>query len=129
MKKSVNQRGFTLIELMIVIVIMGILLLIAVPNYQDFLRDGRQSEGQTALLDIAARQEQFFMENRTYTNILADLGIVRQNTTNGFYRITITCPGNPQDCSINYTARATAQNAQAGAGNLTINALGVRNWN
>ena len=131
---SKDSQGFTLIEMLIVVVIIGILASVAIPSYNQFLQDGRRAEGQSALLDLAARQEQFFLENRTYTNNLANLGLPAPfNTENGFYRITIACPQDANanaNCTTMYTATATAQNAQAGAGNISYNALGQRsaNW-
>lgn len=60
--------GFTLIELMIVVALVGILLTIAVPSYQDYVRRGKIGEATSELAAFRARQEQFFQDNRTYVS-------------------------------------------------------------
>lgn len=64
--------GFTLVELMIVIVIVSIMAAIAYPSYQDSVRKSRRSEAKIALMEIANLQERFFAENNTYTDDLVD---------------------------------------------------------
>jgi type IV pilus assembly protein PilE len=61
-----QQRGFSLIELMIAIVIVGILASIALPSYRDYLTRSRIPEAAAELGDIRVRMEQFFQDNRTY---------------------------------------------------------------
>jgi len=60
------SAGFTLIELMIVVVIVAILAAIAYPNYIDYVTRGYRSEGQQWLMDLAQRQEQYFLDRRAY---------------------------------------------------------------
>jgi type IV pilus assembly protein PilE len=61
-----THRGFTLIELMIVVVVVAILASIAIPSYQDYIRRGRITEAVSALSEIRVKMEQFFQDNRTY---------------------------------------------------------------
>jgi type IV pilus assembly protein PilE len=61
------QRGFTLIELMIVVAIVAILAAIAFPSYTQQVRKGRRVDAKSAMLDLAARQEKFFATNNRYS--------------------------------------------------------------
>lgn len=69
------NRGFTLIEVMIVIVIISVLLAVALPSYENSMQKGRRADAKAALLDIANRQEQHMLDQGTYTTDLAELGL------------------------------------------------------
>ena len=66
MKRPLIQRGFTLIELMIVVAIVGILASIAYPAYQDSILKGRRAEARTALLELMQQQERYMTQRGTY---------------------------------------------------------------
>jgi len=68
MRIRANQSGFSLIELMITVAIIGILAAIAVPAYGDYVTRGRLVEATAALSDSRIKMEQFFQDNRVYTN-------------------------------------------------------------
>lgn len=68
------ESGFTLIELMIVVAIIGFLAAIAYPSYTNYVTKGKRTVGQSILTQVANRQEQFFMDNKTYTTDLEALG-------------------------------------------------------
>ncbi len=61
------QSGFTLIELMIVVAIIGLLAAVGIPMYSDYLIRGKLVEGTSALSDGRVRMEQYFQDNRTYS--------------------------------------------------------------
>ena len=63
-----QNRGFTLIELMIVVIIIGVLASIAYPAYRNYMSQSRRSDAQIALTQAAAAQEKFFSDCRTYTD-------------------------------------------------------------
>lgn len=65
-KRALAQRGFTLIELMIVVAIVGILASIAYPAYQDSVLKGRRAEARTALLELMQQQERYMTQRGTY---------------------------------------------------------------
>lgn len=104
--KSLNERGratqlgFTLVELMIVIVVISLLAAIGVPQYNEFLQDSRRSEGWSGMNQVATQLEQWHSERGTYVEDLTTLGFGSagwNNTDNGNYRVrviaaTAACP-------------------------------------
>jgi type IV pilus assembly protein PilE len=91
-----RSQGFTLIELMIVVVVATILLSIAVPSYMQQIRQSRRTEAKTALLDLAGREERFLTTNPTgYTNVAANLGYAGfgagTSVGNGYYQLSTPC--------------------------------------
>ena len=66
MKKVSN--GFTLVELMVAVGIMGVLLAIGLPQYNEYLVKGKLTEAMSMLSDLQLRQEQYYQDNRTYSN-------------------------------------------------------------
>ena len=69
-----RMQGITLLELMIVVMIVGILAVVAYPNYRDFAARAKRNEAKAALLQIATNQERFYLNNNTYTNDMTQLG-------------------------------------------------------
>jgi type IV pilus assembly protein PilE len=63
-----TQRGFTLIELMIVVVVVAILSMIALPSYNDYIRRGKIAEATSQLGQWRTKMEQYCLDNRTYVN-------------------------------------------------------------
>jgi len=66
-----RSEGFTLIELMIVVAIVGILAGIAIPAYTDYLKRGKVQEATANLSDMRVKLEQFYQDNRTYVGACA----------------------------------------------------------
>ena len=130
-----KQVGFTLIELMIVITIVGILAAVALPAYQNHTRKARRSEAQQLMLDIVTKQERYILEMRAYTNLFSTAGLnlpsiddwdCTANTNlrcdNNFYQIAVAVTSPPPA----YTITATAIGAQAGDGIMTLTNLGAK---
>jgi type IV pilus assembly protein PilE len=89
--KALTATGFTLVELMVVIVIVAILMMIAVPSYMSQQRQARRTEAKTFLLDLASREERYMSTNGVYTaaaNSLGYAGVFPQNTADNFYTIS-----------------------------------------
>lgn len=61
-----TQKGFTLVELMIVVAVIGILAGVGIPAYNDYVTRGKLVEGTSALADARVKMEQYFQDNRTY---------------------------------------------------------------
>jgi type IV pilus assembly protein PilE len=66
--------GFTLMELVVVIAIVAVVLLLALPAYQQQLRNGRRALGSAQLLQVMMRQEQFYLDHKGYAGELTELG-------------------------------------------------------
>jgi len=94
------MKGFTLIEVLIVITVIAILLTIAVPSYREHVRASQRFDATSTMLTIAAAQEQYRSNNTTY-GTLAALGIT--TTPEGHYTLSVT--GNS---STGYTLTARA---------------------
>lgn len=69
-----KNQGFTLIELMIVVVVIGVLAAIAYPSYQQYVIRANRSAAQSQMMEIANRQQQFLLANRRYASSLVGLG-------------------------------------------------------
>ena len=111
-----RTAGFTLIELMIVVVIATILLSIAIPSYMSQMRESRRTEAKTALLDLAGREESYFSTTGSnYTNVAANLGYAAwpAQTPNGYYQIT--WGGGPNQSCIAAQGAALACDGNANA--------------
>jgi type IV pilus assembly protein PilE len=113
------DKGFTLIELMVVVVIATILLSIAIPNYLSYVRQSRRTEAKTALLDLAGREETYFSTNgAAYTNVAASLGFSAGWGVafgSGYYTMNGYSPAAPPSAAgaPSYSFTATAIGTQA----------------
>jgi type IV pilus assembly protein PilE len=119
--------GFTLTELMIVLVILGIIAAFAYPTYQDQVRKTRRSGATAELTEIAGLQEQFFLDNRTYADNVADLGAAA-TTEDGAYTLQVKAAD--AACLIDrcYVLEAVPQGGQTvdDCGTLTLGSNGVK---
>jgi len=90
-----KQRGFTLVELLVVIAVIGILASIAIPSYSNYSIRGKLIEGTSQLSDARVKMEQFFQDNRTYAGgtcpaATANFTYACSNLTATTYTITAT---------------------------------------
>jgi type IV pilus assembly protein PilE len=85
--------GFTLIELMVVVLVITILTVIAVPSYLSATLKSHRAEAKSVLLDLAARQERFMATNGAYSNLATDMGYSGtwpQNVGSNYYSVSIS---------------------------------------
>ena len=85
------QKGFSLIELMIVVAVIGILAAVAYPAYQDYVRKSRRADAMDALLSVQLAQESFRLNNVTFGQ-LTSLSGVSVTSDQGHYTISISSP-------------------------------------
>lgn len=126
-----KQRGFTLIEVMIVVSIIGILLAIALPSYQDSVRKTRRSDAIASLMEISARQERFYAQNTTYTIILDEgTGLNYGSTVSpeGFYNLrSASCASATiATCYVLSAAPTGAQLKDTQCGTFSLNSTGQK---
>jgi type IV pilus assembly protein PilE len=69
--RKTTSRGFSLVELMVVVLIIGALAAIAMPQYDSYVARGRLAEGMSVLSELQLRQEQYYQDNRAYVNAMA----------------------------------------------------------
>ncbi len=99
-------KGFTLIELMVAVAVVGILATIAVSSYRSYSIKGNRTEAMTTLLSIQLAEEDYRTRNSTYGTI-AQVWNNIQTTTSGKYNLAITV-----NTATAYTITATAQGSQ-----------------
>jgi type IV pilus assembly protein PilE len=95
--------GFSLIDLMFAIVIVGILVTIALPSFMGTMRKSRRADGIQALRMLQLKQERWRASNPSYTGNLANLGISSATTEGGWYTLAVSSV-----TATGYTATATA---------------------
>ena len=132
MINSRGIKGFSLLELMIVGVVAGIIAAIAVPSYQEQSRRSRRSAATAALFDATSRQEQFFLDNKTYTTTIVAGGLnMNAITEGGSYGLSVDPPTGACPVDRCYRVRATPLGAQTAdsCGPLTIDSERVKSPN
>lgn len=122
---SRQSRGFTLIELMVVIAIIGILVAIALPNYRQYILRSNRAAAQAQMMDIANRQKQFLVSNRAYvskaTLVAAGYAFPDDLSARYSYDVTLGSGSLPT-----FTITFTAIGDQASDGNLSLTSDGVK---
>lgn len=130
MKKSLNSRrlrGFTLIELMIVVAVIAVLATIAIPSYQNYADRTRRADAQSDMLELAQALERGRINNNAYAQATADLPFQQspQSGNGVFYQFTLDAGA---ASTTTFTLVATPQNRQTSdrCGTLTLDQAGRR---
>jgi len=112
---GLRTRGFTLIEVMIVVAMIGILAAIAVPGYSQYMTDGRRTDAISFLSEVAGEQVRYFSSNNRYADSMDELGYgdaATFVTPEGHYTVSVTNPGSRARFML--TATPVADGRQAG---------------
>jgi len=130
-----KAHGFTMIELMVVVAVIGILTAIALPSYQSYVLKSKRTMAKTALLDLASREEKFYSTNNAYTAVAANLGYTAfplsllddagSNSPTNRYTVTVAVVANANPPTFTLTATAVGrQSDDTSCLTFTLNSLG-----
>lgn len=132
-----QAHGFSLVELMVVVAIIGILLAIAVPNYRDYIRKARKSAATATLAEIASREGQYLVNARQYFELKADgttvpagVRVTVPDDVKTYYVVTALPDTSVTPVTFVVTAVPIAGMGQESLGTLQLNSDGTRvgNW-
>lgn len=121
------NKGFSLIELLIVLVITSIFATISYPSYRHYVARAHRTDGQMGLLDLACRMETYYSKHDTYQTATIAAGkstdvLSRNQSPNGWYTLSIT-----NITSTTYNLQATPTHAQdTRCQSLTLDSSGVK---
>jgi len=132
--KLSNGKGFSLVEILVIVIVAGILLGLAVPSYQGYIQRSDRTDATVALQQISGSQERFYLQQGRYASNaeLGAVGFPAAKTERGLYRLSIA--PHRSGLSVGYTARAVAvatakQSADSNCRTFSINELGHRGVN
>ena len=123
-----SENGFTLIELMIVVAVVGILAVIAYPSYNQYVTRSNRSVAASFMLSVANKQEQYMLDARQYASALSTLNLAPPAEVSKNYAITVVA--NNAATPPSYTITATPTGAQLSndknCANLTLDQTGAK---
>jgi type IV pilus assembly protein PilE len=113
-----KENGFTLIEVMIVVAVIAILATIAYPSYQDYIKRAKRAAAQAVLMDVAAKQHNYLLATRTYTDTIANLSFTVPSEIANDYTFTTTADNSTAPPI--FSAIATPTNTGTMNGDVTL---------
>ena len=126
--QSTHSRGFTLIEMLVAMLVIGIIASIAYPSYVESVAKSKRASAKAQMADVAQRLQQYYSERQgaaTYTTSLTELNYPAGALYSDAGGHTITIAAGADGIGTSYVITATPVKADATCGNLTLNHLGV----
>lgn len=131
-----RSKGFTLIELMIVVAIVGILAAVAYPSYLSYILRSNRAAAQSFMMDVSSREEIYLQNARAYkavaanANFPADLSLGVPEKVSDNYGVVVTTGTAPPSYVITATptGRQANDNSPSGGSTLVLNSDGTRSW-
>jgi type IV pilus assembly protein PilE len=126
-KRAGWTGGFTLIELMIVVTVIAILAAVALPSYNNYVIKSHRTAVQQFLLNIASREEQYFLDARQYTTTIGSggLNLTTPSEVTGYYNVSVTLAAGPPP-GYTISAAPVTTSIQANDGTLTFDNTGAK---
>lgn len=118
-----HLHGFSLMEVIIVMVILGVIAAIAIPNYSEYVLRGYRSSAQAFISDVASRQTQFFLDRRAYATTVAALNMTAPAEIAARYDVAIATAAGPP-ATFTVTATPTGTQAPDRCGAMTVDQAG-----
>ncbi|WP_455223135.1 type IV pilin protein [Kaarinaea lacus] len=131
-----TNKGFTLVELMIVVIIVSLLAMVAVPSYNKSVSKARRADAQASLSNLAGAMERFFTDKGTYVGAAGPIGTPTATGVPNIYHSQTPVDGNVKFYNLTievatagaYTLRATPIGGQVDDGYLELLSTGVERW-
>lgn len=117
-----RSKGFTLIEIMIVVMIVAILAAIAYPSYRESIKRGNRRAAQSVMMEIVNREHQYFIANRVYADTAALNYTLPPEVDDDYDFAIVLLAGPPPGFRVDFTAI----DAQVSDGNLSVDSFGVK---
>lgn len=121
--KQNSLKGFTLVELIVTVAIIGILSGIAIPAYTKFSQKGYRSTAQQFMLEVSSKEAQYLLDANGYTSTIGSggLGLTAPTNLTDKYEFTVAVSAGPPQ---SFTVTATAKGGQSSDGDLTLDSSG-----
>jgi type IV pilus assembly protein PilE len=123
---GLDQRGFTLIELMVVVVVVGILAIVGYPSYTQYVVKAKRSAAESFIMSVSNKQEQYVLNARQYTTVLSDLGLSTPADVAANYTISQVVSSVPLAYSITAAPIGAQATNDTKCGSVSIDNAGVK---